>query len=115
MSMMCILWFVCRYMHAYLLYAHYICYNNNLTEWKLVKASKFEVHSYYEALMGRGKFSIEKHLATQGSYRCCFLCMDSSTRQNFIVNNLWKRDMMIVNWYCMCKTDGCHGTPFTSW
>ena len=115
MSMMCILWSMRRYMRAYPLYTHYIYYNNNLTKWKLVKASKFEVHSYYEALMGRGKFSIEKHLATQGSYRCCFLCMDSSTRQNFIVNNLWKRDMMIVNWYCMCKTDGCHGTPFTSW
>ena len=29
-------------MRAYPLYTHYIYYSNNLTEWKLVKASKFE-------------------------------------------------------------------------
>ena len=40
--MMCILWSVCRYMRAYPLYTHYIYYSNNLIEWKLVKASKFE-------------------------------------------------------------------------
>ena len=80
---MCILWSVCRYMRAYPLHTHYIYYNNKLTERKLVKASMFQVHYYYEAMMGRGKFSIEKHLASQGSYRCCFLYMDSSTRQNF--------------------------------
>ena len=47
-------WFVCRYMRAYPLYTHYIYYNNNLTEWKLVKASKFEACK-------TSSFSIQDH------------------------------------------------------
>ena len=64
-------------------YTHYIYYNNNLTEWKLVKASKFEVHSYYEALMGRGKFPTD----------VAFFAWTAALDRILIVNNLWKRDM----------------------
>ena len=42
-------WFVCRYMRAYPLYTHYIYYNNNLPEWKLVKpiASQFKIIQHW--------------------------------------------------------------------
>ena len=86
-------------------------------EWNLVKAGKFEVHSYYEALMGTlGASFPHKSIWQVKVPKDCFLCVELSTRQNFsTMDNLWK-----------CKHDDCQlvlyvqdwwrigGPPFTS-
>ena len=74
-------------MRAYPLHTHYIYYNNNLTEWRQSKPVSFE------ALMGRGKFSIQSIWQVKVPTDVAFFPWTTALDRILIVNNLWNRDM----------------------
>ena len=49
---------------------------------------------------------LEKHLEAKGCFRSCVFCLDCSFRTILAIDNLCKRKVLILDWCCLCKSNG---------
>jgi hypothetical protein len=49
---------------------------------------------------------LEDHLEVKGSPTGCIFFVDSRFGEDFNVDNLRRRHIVLVSWCCMCKADG---------
>jgi hypothetical protein len=49
---------------------------------------------------------MEEHMESQGSFAGGVFCVDNSIRKILTLDNLRKRNVVVVEWCCMCKKSG---------
>jgi hypothetical protein len=47
---------------------------------------------------------LKEYLESKGSFKSGIFCVDSSTRKDFDFDNLRKRNVIVVDWCCVCKS-----------
>ena len=72
------------------------------------KSKCFTVVSYYRALSGTPHVSFPWKIIWKSRVppRVAFFVWSATTGRILTIGNLWRRDVMVLDWCCMCKNGG---------
>ena len=76
--------------------------------WRPARRKSFQVHSYYSTLIQptRNSFPWSSVWKSKVPTRVAFFSWTAALDRILTIDNLRKRQVLVIDWYCMCKSNG---------